>query len=113
MEKIEIGFGGAAPADATRLAEDLVAFVKTELSGVEAETIGDAPDAMDFGAGIALLLGTPAIIALARGLADWTRRQGDPDLVITTKKGSVTVKGGLDLATKKELILAALKNGTV
>jgi hypothetical protein len=66
---------------------------------------------MDLGGAVALLLGAPAFVALARGLADWIRRQGDPDLVIKIGKCSVTIRGGLDPAAKKEIILAALEKG--
>ena len=113
MEHAEINFVGATPADGTRLAEDLAAFVKSHVDGVEAEVTGGSPDTMDLGATVALLLGTPAVVMLVRGLADWIRRQGDPDLVIKTKKGSVTVKGGLDLEAKKEIILAAFERGAI
>lgn len=113
MEDAEISFTGATSADASRLAEDLAIFIQTNVEGADASVTGKAADAMDFGGTVALVLGTPAVIMLARGIADWIRRQGDPDLVIKTTKGSVIVKGGLDLETKRELILSALEKDTL
>ncbi|MCW5704594.1 MAG: hypothetical protein KIT82_18670 [Bradyrhizobium sp.] len=113
MENVEISFVGATPADASRLADDLAAYVRMHIDGAEVRVIGGSSDAMDFGATVALVLGTPAVIILARGIADWVRRQGDPDLLIKTAKGSVTVKGGLDMAAKKEIILAAFEKGAL
>lgn len=107
METAQIDFEGLEPADATRLADDLARFIKTTIPDVTAEVEGHSADTMDFGATVAVVLGTPAVVILAKGMADWLRRQGDPALVITTKKGSVTVKSGLDLEAKKELIKAA------
>jgi hypothetical protein len=109
MDKAEINFVGANAADASRLAEDLANYLKTFGNGVDAEVTGGSSDTMDLGATVVLVLGTPAVIALARGVADWIRKQGDPDLVIKTKDGSVEVKGGLDQEAKKEIILAALE----
>ncbi len=68
---------------------------------------------MDFGTTVVLVLGTPAMIALAHGVASWIKRQGDPELVIKTKNGSVTVKGGLDLDAKRDLIIAAFDKGAL
>lgn len=113
MEQVEIDFADASAADATRLADDLATFLKTQVEGAGAEVTRGSVATMDLGATVALVFGTPAVAALVRGLADWIRRQGDPELVIKTKKGSVTVKAGLDLATKKEVILAALEKGVV
>lgn len=111
MENAEINFVDVAAADAPRLAEDLAAFIKSHVDGVEAEVARGSSDKMDFGATVVLVLGAPAIVALTRGLADWIRKQGDPELMIKTKHGSVTVKGGLDLEAKKEIISKAFEKG--
>jgi hypothetical protein len=113
MEQVEISFEGMTPADSTRLAEDLVTFVKSDVEGVQAEVAGGSKDSMDLGATVVLILGTPALAALARGVANWIARQGDPDLVIRSKKGSVTVKRGLNPEAKKEIILAAFDKGVI
>lgn len=108
MDKLIIEFPDSSAADATRLAEDLARHISTAIDGFKAEVAPGDPDAMDFGAAVAIVLGAPSIAYLARGIADWIRRQGDPALVIKRGRDSIVVKGGLDQATKRELILAAL-----
>lgn len=113
METAHIDFEGTYPAEASRLAEDLASYIKSSIPDVTVNIEGSSDDAMDFGATVAIMLGTPAIVILARGMADWIRRQGDPSLIIKTTKGSVTVKGGLDLEAKKELIKTAFDAGSL
>ncbi len=108
MDELTIEFPDSAAADATRLAEDLARHVSATIDGVRAEVAPGSPDAMDFGAAVAIVLGAPSVVYLAKGIADWIRRQGDPALVIKRGRDSIIVKGGLDQATKRELILAAL-----
>jgi hypothetical protein len=108
MDELTIEFEGSTAADAARLAEGLATHVNATVDGVKAAVATGDTDAMDFGATVTLLLGAPSIIILARGIADWIRRQGDPTLVIKRGRDSVVVKGGLDQATKRELILTAL-----
>lgn len=112
MQELTVDFEGSIAADATRLAADLARHVNATIDGVEAAVAPGNADTMDFGATVTLLLGAPSIIILARGIADWIRRQGDPTLVIKRGSDSVVVKGGLDQATKRELILAALNAPT-
>lgn len=108
MDEFTIEFPDSSAADATRLAEDLARHVSTAIDGVKAEVAPGNPDAMDFGATVAIVLGAPSIVYLAKGIADWIRRQGDPALVIKRGRDAIVVKGGLDQSTKRELILAAL-----
>lgn len=113
MNAVEISFPGSAPADAVRLAGDLVAHLRSTAPDVEAQTVSASADAMDFGASVALVIGTPAALALVKGIADWIRRQGDPELVIKTKKGEVTVSRGLDRDAKRDIIMSAIDKGVL
>ena len=108
MDELTIEFPESSAADATRLAEDLTRYVRTTIDDVKAEVAPGNPDEMDFGATVVIVLGAPSIVYLAKGIADWIRRQGDPQLVIKRGRDSIVVKGELDQATKRELILAAL-----
>ena len=113
METLEIGFPNASASDAGRMAEDLAGYVRQQAPEAKAELRQSDPNAMDLGATVALVLGTPALVALARGLADWIKRQGDPDIVIKTKKGEIVVRGPLDAAAKRQVILSAIENCAV
>jgi len=113
MEQVSIGFPNASSADASRLADDLTVFVRRYVPGATAEATQESPDAMDLGATVAIILGTPAVLALARGIADWIRRQGDPDIIIKSKKGEIIVKGGLSAEQKHEIIMETIGKGIV
>jgi hypothetical protein len=108
--KFEIQFPETPPVDAGRLAQDLVDLIQGE-AGVEAHTARSSKDAMDLGTTVVLVLGTPAVLALAKGIADWIRKKGDPQLVIKKGDQEITVNSGLSPEQKFELIKAALGNG--
>lgn len=108
--EFEIQFPETPPADAGRLAQDLVDLVQGE-AGVEAHTVRSSKDAMDLGATVILVLGTPAVLVIAKGIADWIRKKGDPQLVIKKGDQEIIVNSGLSPEQKFELIKAALGNG--
>src|SRR5580700_4482471 len=49
---------------------------------------------MDFGASIAIVLGAPAAVAIAKGLADWLRGREKVEITIQTAAGTVVARGG-------------------
>jgi hypothetical protein len=72
--------------EANRLAQNLDDFMQEEYNQ-KLTRIKDDKNTQDFGATIAIILGTPAAIALAKGLADWLRRQAGKTLTIEDKSG--------------------------
>jgi hypothetical protein len=91
-----IGFQGLASADANvaalRLRESLLDL---DIPEVDARVERESGAAMDFGTSLVLVLGAPAAVAVARGIAQWLAREGERagELFIKTKAGSVLVKG--------------------
>jgi hypothetical protein len=78
---ISISFGGVSPDAANSLAESLASDVRREVKedgrSVSAEIKRTDPSAMDFGTTLAVVLGTPAVIILARAIRDWAKRTGN------------------------------------
>lgn len=107
-ETVELIFPTAGPADAERLAEDLARAIRQEFPDVNVEQVRASPDHMAVGSIIAILVGSAAVRTLAKGIADWLRRQADPDLVVKRGSTQITVKSGLSSEQKTEIILKAL-----
>jgi hypothetical protein len=75
---IEIRFPGVTPDAANQLAESLAdelqREVRVEGAPVKPEVRRTDRTAMDFGTTLAIVLGTPAVIILARAVRDWAKR---------------------------------------
>lgn len=98
-KELVLTFEGATLADANMFSADLADFLLDAAPDVEVERRRDDADAMDFGATLVLVLGTPAILALANGLADWLRKRQSATIKISDASGSVIVEAtGLDSA---------------
>lgn len=106
--KLELHFPGATPADAGRLVHDLADLIRKEDQSISVTTERASEDAMDGGTILILLLGTPVAVALARGIADWIRKRGDPELIIKSGKDQIVIQSGLTADQKFELVKTAL-----
>lgn len=97
MESLYLRFD-ASLADANRLAEDLQTFIQNTQQ-IELERIKDNENAQDFGATLILILGTPAILAVAKGIQTWLSKRNNVTLSFETKNGKVKASGlsGKDL----------------
>jgi hypothetical protein len=72
-----ISFVTSDAAESQDLANDLGDFLATEIPAARAERERADPLAQDFGATLAVILGTTAVTALARGIAAWLARRQD------------------------------------
>ena len=78
-----IGFVDANSADAGTYAADLKDHLAMVAPDVQARQLRTDPHAMDMGATLGIVLAAPAIVALAKGIADWLKMRGSkPKLVI-------------------------------
>lgn len=87
-QEIEITFPDVSPDVANMLAESLAAElgreVKDEGRPVQPRVVRTDPTAQDFGATLVLVLGTPAVLILAKAIRDWAKR---------TDRGTISVNG--------------------
>jgi hypothetical protein len=83
MEKnsVHISFPGVTPDKANGLAESLASDVRREVKddgkSVEPDVQRTDKTAQDFGTTLVLVLGTPAVIILAKAVRDWAQRTGN------------------------------------
>lgn len=72
----------------TELREDLL-----DLSpDIEAKIVKDDPSTQDFGTTLILFLGAPAVVIIARGIADYLRRRAGR-IIMETDDGVVIAEG--------------------
>lgn len=89
-QEIEITFPGVSPDVANTLAESLATEIGREVTDggkrVEPRVVRSDPTAQDFGATLVLVLGTPAVIILAKAIRDWAKRTDRSDISVNGNK---------------------------
>lgn len=91
MTQLTIEIEGSSVAKATSDAQSLENQINLVAPLVSTKLVRSDPSAQDFGSSLVLVLGTPAVIALAKGIADWlkTRATGTTSLKLYDKTGLV------------------------
>jgi hypothetical protein len=88
---VKIRFENHTVADAARKAANLRSDLLA-LEGIDQATIEkDDPTTQDFGATLVLVLGTEAVIAIAKGIADYLRR--NRGTIVIEADGKVVATG--------------------
>lgn len=99
--EITIKFKNPDEREAGVYAKELQEYLKDEINGLQIDLRKDNPDTQDFGATLVLVLGTPVLIALANGIADYFRKRPNSQLDIECGPGKkVSFKGSSDDAAK-------------
>lgn len=94
METIRyiIRFDGVAAADAGRAAESLRRSLQDLDPEINAKRVRSNSDTMDFGSTLEIILAAPAIVVLAKGLANWLERTHSSRLTVVDAAGSIIVE---------------------
>lgn len=91
MESLYLRFDTSL-AEANKLAEDLQLYL-SNTQQITLSRIKDDENAQDFGATLVLVLGTPAIVAIAKGIQTWLSKRNNVTITIKTSKGEVVASG--------------------
>ncbi|WP_298956006.1 hypothetical protein [uncultured Methylobacterium sp.] len=118
QQTFKISFDNAAGAQANQIAEETMATITRSAIGlgvsdhIKMEIGKIRSDTQDFGATIVVILGTPAAIALAKGLHDFISKYGDC-VTISTEFGTVVARGtaaaNIDVAKTLEALRGSEK----
>jgi hypothetical protein len=104
LATLEIRFENCSFGEAQTKAKELRDYVMDASQDAKVDIVKDSQTTMDFGATLILILGAPAIVAVAKGISVYLTRAGGT--VTITPDGGVETKGiaGDDVAK----IVAAL-----
>jgi hypothetical protein len=88
-----IRFGDMSTADANRAADELRKQLRSKMgSNVSIDRIKEDQETQDFGGTLAVVLGTPFAVALAKGVADYIAKRGCR-IVLETPQGKIIATG--------------------
>jgi hypothetical protein len=112
-QEILVKFEGLDAAKANKAAVELrQRLLRIADPGTRIEIRKDDPNTQDLGATLVLVLGTPAIIALVKGIRDFIAKTGDA-VVIETPNGRVVARGSaadnINVAKTVDALTAAEK----
>lgn len=88
---IVVSFSNSSSADASRYAASLQDAIRDAAPEVRTERVRDSDDSQDFGASLAIILGTASVTALAKGLANFLGSNGTAEIEIR-RNGTVLVR---------------------
>ncbi|WP_438003435.1 hypothetical protein WME89_31685 [Sorangium sp. So ce321] len=115
VRKFIIRFEGIEQAEANLAAMDLKAALE-EVAGPEEviSIVKETKNTLDFGATIALVLGAPAAVAIAQGIAAYLRNRNDGSTVCIIKVdgNEVVATGKAAESLDVERVAAALRGET-
>jgi hypothetical protein len=93
-QELVLSFDGVSVADANRFAAELAEVLRDADEPIEATQTRDDPNSQDFGATLLLVLGSTAVVALAKGVAKWLAAKPDGSVTIRDRKsGEIIAKG--------------------
>src|SRR5687768_15748110 len=104
---IHIRFPGLSPMAAGQAAADLAEFLKRRNPEVSAKPARTDPNPMDMGPTLALLPGTPALIAVGEGIGAWLSQGERGEVDSQTPDGRIVAKG-LGRRATREAVREAL-----
>ena len=97
-QTVTCSFPDVESGDANILAEDFADSIIEDVSDASIRRVRDDELSQDFGASLVLILGTPAVLALASGVSKWLARRSEARIQLRRvdakgKEREVTVDG--------------------
>jgi hypothetical protein len=95
---IVFSFADSTAADGNRFAGSLAETLRDLDPAIRVERVRERADAQDFGATLAVILGTAAVTELAKGIASWLARNSGAKIEIRHEGKVVVTASHLDSA---------------
>lgn len=91
-DSYSIRFEGVSEADAGVYAGELRDALVDASDEVEVDLVRDDPNKQDFGTILSIVLGAPAVVAIAKALGDWLKMRAGASVTFTTAEGKVVLE---------------------
>ena len=112
---VVFSFVNSTTAEGNRFAGSLAETLRGLNPTIQVERVRERPDTQDFGASLAVILGTAAVTELAKGIASWLARNSGAKIEISREGQVVMTASHLDSADVPKLAealrAADLSNG--
>lgn len=105
QQRYTLTFESGSAVDANRWASELKEFLLDATPDAEVEQQRENPYSQDLGTTLSLVLGAPAIIAVAKALGNWLTLHRQASITIKTPQGEII---GTNLTSEDTLKLAEL-----
>ena len=87
-----LSFEGVSPAEANRYAEELREALLDVTTEIDVQRQRDNPLAQDLGASLALIMGTPALVAAVKAIGNWLQKRRSASLTIVTAEKKIVAE---------------------
>jgi hypothetical protein len=101
-----ITFADTSTAEGNRLASSLAEALRDLDPGIIVARQRERPDTQDFGASLAVILGSTVVTTVARGLVAWLSRNSGARIEIRRKGGLVLSASHLDSKDVSQIVKA-------
>ncbi|MGC1295298.1 MAG: hypothetical protein WA869_09665 [Alloacidobacterium sp.] len=108
--QLTLSFEGADVAEANRFAAELAERLRDADASIDVQQRRADPSAQDFGATLVLVLGAPAVIALAKSVSAWLAMRPNAKVTIKGRDGTV-IASGLTSTDARAVIEKRLRAG--
>jgi hypothetical protein len=108
--QLTLSFEGADVAEANRFAAELAERLRDADAPIDVRQTRADPNAQDFGATLVLVLATPAVIALAKGVSAWLAMRPNAKITVKGRDGTV-IASGLTSSDARTVIEQRLAKG--
>lgn len=90
MEKIYITFDGLTPGEAQEIVQEMNTDIEEQ--GIRTEIIKERKDTQELGTILAIILGSKAIVEIAKGIADYIRKRSEVKITVKKEDGTVLIE---------------------
>ncbi len=105
-ESLHFTFPASSTAEGNRLANSLAEALRDTSPSVSVERVRENAATQDFGASLAVMLGTAAATAVAKGIASWAARNSGAKIEIRRGGEVILVASHLDSSDVPKIVKA-------
>ena len=110
--QLAIRFTDTSSAQANQWAGDLKTVLETCHRQVEASQVREDTETMDLGTSLGVILGSGAVVAVAKGIQAWLARNQGATLELTNQQGQTVKATGLRSGDAADLVRGFLKQSS-